>query len=322
MENQKRQNEQAFIINRNKFEQCPTGVDENEWKIFRENYNNAAKLIHTENPSQIDIELNSNCNLKCTFCIQSVVKIKTVRFEFDQFKKIIDECKSLKIRSLKLNYQNEPLLRKDLYEYITYAKNNGFINIFFSSNGILLNDENVKKLIDAGITKIFISLDSFKNETYKKLRGQDELENIKNNILNFLKVRKDRGLLYPLIRLNFLKTSENINELDDFVEFWKDKVDFINIQDMNELIDNQTDLYIKKEGEYKCAMPFKQIVVTASGDLLPCCTMHGIKHKIGHISQMSIKEAWHSEKMKYLRNLHENGKINEDSICKKCIYGK
>jgi radical SAM protein with 4Fe4S-binding SPASM domain len=322
MENSKRANEQSLIFNRNKMEECPPDVNSNEWDEFRAKYNLATQLNRIDTPAQIDIELNSHCNLRCTFCIQSAEIIKKVTLDFNNYKAVIDQCRALNIRSLKLNYQNEPLLNKEIFEYIKYAKDNGFINIFFASNGILLTEEIIKGLIDSGLTKIFISLDAFKDETYKKLRGKDELGRIKNNILLFLKIRNERGLKYPLIRVNFLKTNENILELDEFISFWINKVDLINVQDMNELINNTTDLFIEKTELYKCSMPFKQLVITASGDILPCCTMHGIKHKIGHINNMSLEEAWQSDKINYLRTIHENGDINKDPICKACIYGK
>lgn len=320
----KRENEQSNINHRDLMEACPDNTDTTQWKIFRQKYNDAAKLIINEAPAQIDIELNSNCNLKCSFCIQSVMKIPVITVPLDKFKTIIDECKTLGITSLKLNYQNEPLIKKDIFDYIRYAKENGFINIFFSTNGILLTEITAERLIEAGITKIFISLDAFKPETYLKLRGKDELENIKNNILNFIKIRNAKGLTFPVVRVNFLKNTENISELEDFLFFWTDKVDLINVQDMNDLIDSETNLYIKdqKELNYKCSMPFKQVVINAFGDLLPCCTMHGIRHKIGNINSMTIAEAWESDKMKYLRELHSLGNIKNDPICKACIYGK
>lgn len=324
MENNiKRKNEQSLIINRSKMEQTPDGVDINNWAEFRKNYNLASQLNRLNTPAQIDIELNSHCNLRCSFCIQSTQVTKLASLEFDDFKSIINEAQKLGIKSLKLNYQNEPLLNKEIFNYIEYAKANGFINIFFSSNGILLTESVINRLIDVGLTKIFISLDAFKEDTYKKLRGKDVLSKIRENILTFLRIRNERGLRYPLLRVNFLKTTENILELDDFVNFWIDKADFINVQDMNELINSSTTLFIdKKEEEYKCSMPFKQLVINASGDILPCCTMHGIKHKIGNIKEMSLAEAWQSDKINYLRDLHEKGDIRKDAICKACIYGK
>ena len=104
-----RNNEPASIFNRDKLELCPPNIDITEWHIFREKYNKAAKLELIDSPAQIDIELNSNCNLKCKFCIQSVQDMGKQELSFSDYQIIIDQCKTLGITSLKLNYMNEPL---------------------------------------------------------------------------------------------------------------------------------------------------------------------------------------------------------------------
>jgi radical SAM protein with 4Fe4S-binding SPASM domain len=216
---------------------------------------------------------------------------------------------------------NEPLLKRDIWKYIQYARENGFINIFFSTNGILLTEKNIRNIIESGVTKIFVSLDAFTKETYTKLRGYSGFEIIQQNILNFLQIRKELNLTYPLIRINFLKNKENISELDSFISFWQNKADMINIQEMNELLGTKSELYIEKQAEYRCSMPFKQLVINSWGDILPCCTMHGIQHKIGNVRDTSLQVAWNSPKINYLRDLHKNGRIKENVICKTCIYG-
>lgn len=318
----KRANEAATIQHRDKLEICPDGVNPNAWKVFRERYNDAAVLKKILIPAQIDIELNSNCNLKCTFCIQSTTHIPTVYLDEFKYKKIIDEASILGVTSLKLNYQNEPLMHPRLFQYIEYAKKKGFINIFFSTNGVYLTETVSRQLIHSGVTKIFISLDAFKKETYAKLRVGSNFNKVKTNIIRFLAVRKAAGVRYPLLRINFLKTSANIAELPDFISYWEQKADILNIQDMNSIVNApDSKLYIEKKDAYKCSMPFKQLVYTASGDILPCCTMHGIFHKLGNVTDMTIMEAWESPKIIELRELHQRGDILKNEICKKCIYG-
>ena len=53
-----------------------------------------------------------------------------------------------------------------------------------------------------------------------------------------------------------------------------------------------------------CSFPNKQLVVDSSGDILPCCKLWGKELSIGNIADMTLKEAWKSEKMKQLRKAH------------------
>ena len=93
-----------------------------------------------------------------------------------------------------------------------------------------------------------------------------------------------------------------MHEEEDFHKFWKDKVDMIAYQKMNDLPDLDSGITIKdqvKETE-SCTFPFKQLVVDHGGDILPCCKMSGKKLALGNIKNMTLKNAWNSNNMKSL----------------------
>ena len=317
-----RKNELSPVLHRDLFEQTPPDVNPEHWKEFRKNYNNATKLIVNDAPAQLDIELNSSCNMKCSFCIQSVRDMGKYKLGFECFTKLIDEAVENGTRSLKLNYMNEPLIIQDLERYIIYAKEAGIVNVFMSTNGILLTEKRAKSLIEAGITKIFISLDAVKEETFRQQRHSSKFKTIVSNVLRLIEIKKELGLEYPLVRVNFLKNKLNLEEEKDFIKFWDDKADMIIIQEMNELIDNESGIFIKTDKpDYKCSFPFKQLVVDAQGRIMPCCCMNGVDLQLGTIKEMSLKEAWNGDKIKALRELHKNGNYRENNTCKRCIEG-
>lgn len=318
-----RPNEPSTVLNRELFEVVPPGIDPEKWAHYRNQYNAGARLEETLAPAELDIELNSTCNLRCSFCIQAVRDLGDHRIAFDCFKRLVDEAVSNGTLSLKLNYMNEPLIVKDLERYIEYAISAGIVNTYFSTNGIFLTKERSKSLIKSGLTKIFISLDAVTAETFEKQRHSKKFDNIVQNILSFLEIRNGLGLSYPLVRVNFLRNLLNVHEEQQFVEFWEGKADMIIIQEMNELIDTDSGIFIKVDkSDYKCSFPFKQLVVDARGRILPCCCMNGTELQLGHVDSMTLQEAWNSEKMKQLRQLHENGKFAENPTCRRCITGE
>jgi len=242
---------------------------------------------------------------------------------FECFTSLVDEAVDNGTLSLKLNYQNEPLILQDIERYIEYALSAGMANVFFSTNGILLTEDRARSLIASGLTKIFISIDAINNETYKVQRGVPLYDKIESNIKRFIDIRDDMGLEYPLVRVNFLKTKTNEGQMETFLDKWEGVADMVIIQQMNELVDNTTDQFIQPDFEnFKCSFPFKQMVVRSNGDILPCCPMNGIKHKVGDISQMTLAQAWDSDKMRYLQTIHAEGKYKDDPICRHCIDGK
>jgi len=52
---------------------------------------------------------------------------------------------------------------------------------------------------------------------------------------------------------------------------------------------------------FDCAQPWKQIMLLANGDILPCCSEFARHMVVGNIQTMSIKEAWMSERQEAIR---------------------
>ena len=93
---------------------------------------------------------------------------------------------------------------------------------------------------------------------------------------------------------------------------------------MDEVPDLETSLTIKKENvsDEGCQFPFKQLVITTNGDILPCCKMSGTKLKIGNINKITLTEAWESKFMKNLQHQHQGVGWKDNKICADCILGK
>ena len=67
------------------------------------------------------IEPTNTCNLRCTFCFVTDGMTRDGGFmDFDLFKKIIDDCTDLE--HLCMHNWGEPLLHKDIFRMIEYAK--------------------------------------------------------------------------------------------------------------------------------------------------------------------------------------------------------
>ena len=306
-------------------------VGAEKWKEYRNLYNQASKLENiTDFPIQIDFELNASCNLKCPMCPNSAEsskdRIKEEWFKFEDFKKIIDFGITKGLKAIKLNYINEPLIRKDIIEFITYAKEKGILDIYLSTNGILLTDEFAKKLINSGLTRIQISIDAFTKKTYDAVRPGGNINIVVKNVEQLIKIRNEQNSTTPLIRVNFVRTELNEHELQSFVDYWKDKVEMIGVQEMikppesSMIIKSKTTTNKRKNG-FRCSMPFKQLVINNSGYILPCCTFYGEQLRMGNIKNDDIVDIWTSEKMKKLREIHKNGNYFEIEVCKNCVDG-
>lgn len=318
---QARANELTAVSNRELFDRVPGGVtdakDIKRWHWFRERYHKAQKLEGFASfPLQIDFELNSTCQMKCGFCVHGHEKVKKQTLPFETFKRVIDEGAMHGLCSIKLNYINEPLLLPDLTKYIDYARSKGVLNVYFATNGLLLTEAMSRKLIDAKVSKVMVSLDATTPETFEKMRHSARFSTIVANILKLIKLRDEKGVDYPLVRVNFLKTEINAHEADEFLKQWTGVADMVGYQ---EQLNRPGTTDIKTDKTFKCAFPFKLVTVDSSGAILPCCTFSGREMPLGHIDKMTISEAWNNDRMTELKQLHRNGDGAMNPNCKHCM---
>lgn len=109
------------------------------------------------------------CNSDCVMC-DLVSRHKTPEMSCEQIKRLIDEMVNIGTSGIGFT-GGEPLLRDDIFELITYVKQQG-IPVTLNTNGILLNNDQIRtKLCQAAPTNINISLDGPTHEIHDTIRG-------------------------------------------------------------------------------------------------------------------------------------------------------
>lgn len=158
------------------------------------------KTDKVKNGTRLYINLTDKCNVSCPFCCMYSSPDKNKFITFEQFKKIIDECKT----EFELQLEGgEPLLHRDLFLFIEYAIYTGrCVKIIVLTNGILLSS-NMNRFIDVANwhnvkIEFKISVNYYLLNEGKKL-GKDRLKEISDlvfatkyipNINILLNVRK------------------------------------------------------------------------------------------------------------------------------------
>lgn len=330
-------------------------INPEKYDEYRRQWKEVTNLnLVTEFPLQIDFELNYSCNFTCPMCTWNVEsteqKGKQTWFDFEVFKEVIDQGVTKGLRALRLNYINEPLIRKDIVKFISYARKAGILDIYFSTNGSLLTDDVSRSLIASGLLRLQISLDAHTKETYDKIRTGGNFDNVIKKVLRFLEIRDELNVKLPTLRVNFVKNDTNKHELDDFIKFWEDKADSIGIQDLVGVMKDygkKTEEEMKNmklSGDFRCAQPFQRVTMRYNGTVLPCCTFFAAEIPIGQIKTNiktkfsdvdniglldkslkskliigTIQDIWQSEQMKFIRDIHKKGEFWRHPVCKKCV---
>ena len=158
-------------------------------------------------------ECTLTCNAKCKHCGSSAEKRKydgelTTSEIKDAFKQIANDMDASKIL---INVTGgEPLVRNDLCEVMKYATNELGFHWGMTTNGILLNDENIEKLKKANMETISISIDGLE-ETHDRFRGVPG--SYKTITENIKKLRQANFVKHIQVTTVFHK--ENIDQIND-----------------------------------------------------------------------------------------------------------
>ena len=278
----------------------------------------------TDFPMHLDIEIGSQCNLKCPMCMRNQLKMPNIQMTTRDWLDIIGEACSYKdLYAIKPNYRNEPTLNKDLPDMLQLGIHYGIKEIIMNTNGNF-NHHLIPK-IAKNLTEIAFSVDAFTEETYNKVRPGGNFNKVKENIRRFILAR-DHINQALRVRVAFVIQEANQHEAGDFLDFWKGQgVDKIVI---NECYDPGSKgnydgirTHWTQQEDFVCPQIFQRLVICSNGNVLPCCGSYDESLMLGNVFQEprnSLYDIWHGPTMTYLRALHTTGRFKDNPTCRKC----
>ena len=295
-------------------------VHDNKDAIYQEYRNSWIKLpekfVLRDFPMHLDIESTSCCNLNCVFC-DKLPLLKKDQFgylDFGLYKKIIDEAVEHRLWGLKLSYRGEPLLHKEIVRMVSYAKKKGILDVYFNTNGMLLNEDMSERLIDAGLDRISISVEGIDKKEFEKHRMGANFDTILANINSLKELRKKNGVSHPKIRVQTV-CLPGIN-LELYKRFWSpvcDEVAAIDYKDESTRVKGIVQ-------DWACPQLWQRMTIEWDGTIL-CCNnddLHLLKS--GNAKEKSIYDSWHSLKIQEARCLHQSGRSHEVLACNGCPW--
>jgi MoaA/NifB/PqqE/SkfB family radical SAM enzyme len=306
--------------------------------LYRKEWNERfEKKDYGKFPVNLDVSVTNHCNLKCTMCARTHARKDMALWnsgkffdpilsyiDFDLYKKAIDEGADNGLFSVHLTgHDGEPSMHKQLPEMISYARKRRIVDVYTHSNATRLHKGNlIERLLDAQPHRIVFSVDSPIKETYESIRVGAKYDQVIENIRNFVKRKKEKGYVFPIVKVQMVVMNKNQSEQKLFVDdIGVDVIgytEYLNYQDLN----TQGDLEVSNtnKGEYKenyvCDYPYKRLRLDQSGKVFACLV--GMEHELGHISEKSISEMWDSSYMNNLRTSHILKGASKTHGCTNC----
>jgi radical SAM protein with 4Fe4S-binding SPASM domain len=287
-------------------------------------------------PVHLDVEATSNCNLLCTMCPRTDMvnegkfwKVKN--FDIELYKRLIDEGAEKGLCSIKFNYLGEPLMNPNLIDMIRYAKDKGVVDVMFNTNATLLTEKNDRRLIEAGLDKLFFSFDSPYREHYNQIRVNANYDKVLRNIIRFHEIRSEMDSVKPFTRVSMVRMKENDREWEDFKKLFDPIVDAVawvdyiehNSQKSNDgktllQIESKQEFCVKSDKKFCCPQLWQRMFVHPDGIVTVCCVDSARELSVGSIHGKTVEEIWNGPEYRKLRELHAAGRIDEIPACAHC----
>ncbi|MCK5615194.1 radical SAM protein, partial [Candidatus Pacearchaeota archaeon] len=281
-------------------------------------------------PKEVFIDVTNYCNHECFFCSNRKLSQK-INLDKNLAFRIIDECAQNGTEDIGVYTTGEPFMRRDLSEFIAYAKKKGIKYVFLGTNGALAVPERAKEVLDAGLDSIKFSVNAGTRESYLKVHGRDDFDKVIENIKWIHNYREESGLTYGiyvsmvpsyLTENEFPLLEKEIGSYVDVINQRSCSTQGGNMYENNEKqeIDKKNLLGSLTEGEVcgKCPDLFTRAVVTPHGYLSACVVDYQNYLCVADLHEVTLSEAWHSDVYVDLRRRHVEGKL-EGLMCNNCL---
>ncbi len=177
-------------------------------------------IFHPRVPDvrKLYLEPTTACNLNCRTCIRNVWEDPAALMSMTTFEQLMGNLDTLPdLKRVVFTGFGEPLTHPHILDMIEAVRKRRLL-VSVGSNGLRLDAEMARALIQLGVDRLVISVDGVKPETYADIRGA-VLANVLNNLRALNEIKKELGSLYPALGIEFVAVQSNVAELAELASF-------------------------------------------------------------------------------------------------------
>lgn len=165
------------------------------------------------------MDQNNKCNLRCLMCgfaDERVTDLPPREMSRPLFDSIATQLFPL-ANYVQLSMFTEPFMTADFGDRLARVREFGVPESHIITNGTLLTDRAVAKIVDAQISVVTVSVDGGTKETYEAIRIGARFDQVMANVEK-LRCRRDAARAeLPRIRFNHVLSRWNVDSFDDFL---------------------------------------------------------------------------------------------------------
>lgn len=281
---------------------------------------------HFPLPAVLLIENTNACNAHCVMCPREKLTRKPGIMAFELFEKIIREVSEVKRKPIvHLHGFGEPLLDESLPDRIRLAKDFGINHTYLVTNASLLFPETAKKIIDAGLDEMKISFCGTDDDSYNRtMRGLD-FKTALNNIIEFVKIRKEMKKKTPKLILQYLPQKTNGAAIKEFkllgrAVLDKKMGDRLNVSALDNFGDGRAYNPVKGNIASVCFYPWSAMSVLRDGRAVTCCVDYNGVQGVGDLNSQTVAEIWNGPVMSGIRKNFGRLDYSGFPVCQCCDW--
>jgi radical SAM protein with 4Fe4S-binding SPASM domain len=122
---------------------------------------------------------------------------------------------------LVLSFFAEPFMTRDFPDRLAAVAETGVPYSEIITNGTLLNQANLRKVLDAEITALTVSVDGGTKAVYEAIRTGAIFQQVMYNISLFQAMRKNRGKTLPRLQINHVLCEPNADHFEEFLSLMR-----------------------------------------------------------------------------------------------------
>ncbi|MDR3044991.1 MAG: radical SAM protein [Desulfovibrio sp.] len=265
-------------------------------------------------PLNVDIEVSSVCQIKCTHCFRQYMDIGENGFmPLDMYRSIVEECGRHGLFTLKFSMRGEPLLHPDIVEMVRLAKAAGVREVWINTNGGPITEDLARGIIGAGVDWITMSFDGL-GANYEAVRVPLKYEDSLRKLKTLRRVRDELGAP-TLLNVQGIWSAIK-DDPQAYIRTMKGIVDRVAYNpDMH--FDHNT---VVPDPAFVCPRLWHRLCITSSGNYLKCPSDFTMREILGNVRETGVKQAW-DVLQEHQRTLHLTGRRLESAVCAACHHG-
>lgn len=244
-------------------------------------------------PTYCCIALLESCFFGCRMCYKwkSGVNVRDPNEPtIKQWENFIFSLRSFVKGKFQINFAGgEPLVREETLKLISYASKEGFDTIL-ATNAYLIDEAMAKKISNAELSAIYISLDSLKPERHDNIRGKKGAFKRVMQAIDHIKDYADN----VKINISTVIMHDNLDELGEIVKWVQknDKINSMGFQALTQPFSTPEDDYWYKNEKYCDLWPADVSEIEKAIDKLLAMKQNGF-NKLGNpLSQLCVYKAY------------------------------